>query len=429
MRHGRHIHWFSRTHGLAKKTAPTLKLTRDVKFGGLGIRAFGPTTDPSVTGIGTCHYNAQTTPDGMAMVQSYDSLYADSLNCVGNNGGTAESNAFYPSPACTNGAPKSVSHSPLEYASFMDGEWMVLCTVPDDNGAGSSQANNENAPYVVYQQGFRCQATVGIGSDDNTPDNIRNNDSLEYSQTYQENGPTGPSSTALTTSCIGRLPSSVTVASTPVYHLVACTMYDPNTPGGYVRALGETITYPDRQYQETCNDPAYRQFAACTTGINCSTDLSADQTSNLLVTETPSTPGVLSETVDYGAPLSCAARQYGGYTGFDPNWYGFSYTGSGSKHLTYDLFTLPYNPNNNVQMCFGANVPFRASSDDGSSQPGTLPDGTSGQIGLLPSCASIASSGPCVISVNPINSDAPGEGTQVNVLIPASFTGDPWAHP
>jgi hypothetical protein len=422
VRHGRHIHWFSATHGLAKKRLPTIKLSRDLGSR-LGTRAFGPTTPPNVTGVGTCTFGAQTTPDGMNYVQSYDSLFADALSCTGNNGGIAETNSFFPNPTCTNGAPQSVSNSPLEYATFTDGEWMLLCTVPDDNGSGGSQANTEGAPYVVYQQGFGCQAAVGVGSDDNTPLIVKNNDSLEYSQTYAENG---QFVTAITTSCIGRLPHSQTVANTPVYHLVSCTQYDPNTPGGFVRGLGETITYPDRQYQETCNDPAYRQFVACTAGTNCSTDASADHTSDLLVTETPATAGTLNENVDYGRQLSCAGRQYGGYTGLDPNWYGFSYTGSGSKQLRYDLFTLPYNGDNNVQFCFGASVRFRANSDDGSSQQGTLPDGTTGQIGLLPSCDQISSSGPCVLSVVPINSDNPGEGTRVNVFIPQSFTGDPW---
>ena len=49
--------------------------------------------------------------------------------------------------------------------------------------------------------------------------------------------------------------------------------------------LGETITYPDGQFQETCNVPNYRTSVDCAAGTNCSTDVGADDTSKLKVTE------------------------------------------------------------------------------------------------------------------------------------------------
>ncbi len=168
-------------------------------------------------------------------------------------------------------------NAPLEYATFTDGEWLVLCTVPDDNGAGGSQANSEGAPYTVYQQGFRCDAAIGVGGSDSTPYLAKTSDSLEYSQTYTETSDgISQSVTALTTTCIGQLPNSVTIDTSAVPHLVSCTQYDPNAPGQVVRGLGETITYPDGQFQETCNVPAYRQDVVCVTGVSCSTDASAD---------------------------------------------------------------------------------------------------------------------------------------------------------
>ena len=167
----------------------------------------------------------------------------------------------------------------------------------------------------------------------------KTNDSLEYPQTYTENSQTVK---ALTTSCIGQLASNETAPSTPVAHLVSCTQYDPFAAGKFVRGLGETITYPDGQFQETCNVPDYSNSVVCTAGTRCSTDVSADDTSNLDVLDSADTGGTLTETVDYGTPLSCAGRtELGSYTGFDPNWYGFSYTGSGNKTITYDLFNLP----------------------------------------------------------------------------------------
>jgi hypothetical protein len=319
-----------------------------------------------------------------------------------------------------------VHAAPLEVATFVDGEWMALCTVPDDNGS-SSQANTQHAPYVVYQQGFPCQAAVGAGSSGNNAFIAKTKDSLEYSQTYTENGQTV---TALTTSCIGQLPSGKTAPSTAVAHLVSCTQYDPKAAGKFVKGLGETITYPDGQFQETCNVPAYRTSVACTHGTDCSTDVGADGTSNLLVTESPTSDGTLNESVDNGTPLSCQGDEAGDYTGFDPNWYGFSFTGAGSKQLTYDLFTPPFSEGT-VQICFGATEPFQASSDDGESVSGTLPDGTPGFIGLLDTCSDVESAPtpqPCISSIGPIFRTEGSGGTEVIVIIPAGFTADPHMH-
>jgi hypothetical protein len=427
VRHGHRVHWFSKTHGLPKHKLPPIKLSANIKFAHAGIRAFGPTSAPTVTGTGSCSFGAPvslSSPDGMTYVQSYGDLAADVVNCVGNDGGNTESNSFFPSPACVNSAGKSVHQSPLEVAKFMDGEWMVLCTIPDDNGSGGSAANDQGAPYAVYQQGFPCQAAVGTGSSGNSAFIAKTNDSLEYSQTYTENGQTVK---ALTTSCIGRLPNNKTAPSTPVAHLVSCTQYDPFAPGKFVRGLGETITYPDGQFQETCNVPNYSNSVACTSGTDCSTDAFADDTSNLNVTESPTSDGTLTESVDNGTALSCGGEGAGGYTGFDPNWYSFHFTGTGSKVLTYDLFTLPFNEGNNVQVCFGATEPFQAESDDGESVPGTLPDGTPGFIGLLRLCGDVDGPEPCIESIGPISRLA-AAGTQIIVEIPAGFTADPHMH-
>jgi len=423
VRHGHRIHWYSKTHGLPKHKLPPIKLSANVKFAHAGIRAFGPTSVPNVTAVGSCQFGTDTL-EGMTYVQSYGGLNADVASCVGNDGGNTESNSFFPSPTCDLADGQSVHRSPLEVAKFMDGEIMVLCTVPDDNGSGGSAANDQGAPYAVYQQGFPCEAAVGTGSSGNSAFIAKTNDSLEYSQTYTENGQTVK---ALTTSCIGQLPSNKTAPSTPVAHLVSCTQYDPFAAGKFVRGLGETITYPDGQFQETCNVPNYSNSVACTSGTDCSTDAGADDTSNLNVTESPTSDGTLTESVDNGTALSCQPEQYGGYTGFDPNWYSFHFTGTGSKVLTYDLFTLPFNADRRVEVCFGATIEFSVISDDGAAQPGTLPDGTPGFIGLLPSCDSVSGQSPCIEGVGPIGRLA-ANGTQVTVLIPDNFPADPHMH-
>jgi hypothetical protein len=429
IRHGRHIVWLSKTHGLPRKHLPTIKLSPDVSVSH-GLRAhatFGPTSAPTVTGIGDCHFNAQTSSDGMVYVQSYGPLYGDVLNCVGNNGGNVESNSYYPAPTCDSPDNQSVKHAPLEYATFADGEWIVLCTVPDDNGSGDSQANDDAAPYTVYQQGFGCEAAIGIGLSDGTADAVRTNDSLEYYQQYTESGQTV---TAVTTTCVGQLASNVTVASSPVTHLVSCTQYDPQAPGKYLRGLGETITYPDRQYQETCNVPDYRQSVVCVPGQSCSTTAFADATSDATVTANPNgeqdqDAGTLTESVDLGNQLSCQPRQYGGYTGFDANWYQYNITGSADKQITYVLFGVSADAG--IQICFGATAQFPAASDDGEAQPGTLPDGTAGYIGLLQGCPDTPTF-PCIESILPLSQANFGTGSVVTVDVPQTFPGDPAFH-
>lgn len=429
VRHGHRIHWFSKTHGLPKHKLPPIKLSANVKFTHAGIRAFGPTSTPTVTGTGSCNFGGSLVPPNgsMSYVQSYGGLFGDVLNCVGNDGGNTESNAFYLSPACSNVGAQGVHEAPLEVAKFTDGEWLALCTVPDDNGS-SSAANTQDAPYVVYQQGFPCQAAVGTGSSGNSAFIAKTKDSIEYSQTYTENDQTVR---ALTTSCIGQLPSGKTAPSTAVAHLVSCTQYDPFAAGKFVKGLGETITYPDGQFQETCNVPDYSNSIACTSPTPCTTDVSADDTSELSVTESPTSDGTLTESVDNGSPLSCAPRQYGLYTGFDPNWYSFHFTGTGSKQLSYDLFNVPFSTDTDFEVCFGATEPFDTVSDDGRSQPGTLPDGTPGFIGLLETCSNVESAPtpqPCIESIGPIISDVGPGGTRINVEIPAGFGADPHMH-
>jgi hypothetical protein len=168
----------------------------------------------------------------------------------------------------------------------------------------------------------------------------------------------------------------------------------------------------------------------CTAGSNdCKTDVSADETSDLSVSDSADTPGTLTENVDYGTQLSCDDDVHGNYLGFDPNWYGFSYTGTGSKILVYDLFTLAFNEGNDVQFCFGATSPFQTAGGRGVSLGGTLPDGTPGFIGLLRNCEDTTGPQPCVESVGGIPGDTSGPvGTRVRVDIPASFAADPWGH-
>ncbi len=246
----------------------SLTLSRATRFGRLGVRA-ATASQPTITVKETqfgCALNvvgvSSTTNDTIAWVENYaPSLYSDMLTCQGNNGVTgADAHLEAPNPNCRNPYGQSVHTSPDEQAQFSDGEYILICNTPDDNGSGGSNANN--SPYTSYKQGFSCGAVAGVGSDDNTVYRAKTSDSIEFYQNYVDYS--GNATQAITTSCLGQLPSSVTVAPTAVAHFVACYQYNPNPGGGTVLGYGETVTFPDRQYSETCTTPNYHPTPAAT---------------------------------------------------------------------------------------------------------------------------------------------------------------------
>ena len=76
------------------------------------------------------------------------------------------------------------------------------------------------------------------------------------------------------------------------------------------------------------------------------------------------------------------------------------------------------------KVCFGATADFPTNTGDVAA-PGTLPDGTSGFIGLLPNCASPPTGDPCIVS---IGSTVNGGGSVAQLDVPQAFTGDPFGH-
>jgi len=141
------------------------------------------------------------------------------------------------------------------------------------------------------------------------------------------------------------------------------------------------------------------------------------------------TPDTLSESVDVGTPLTCP-----GYKRQDQNWFEFVAGSSDrSKIVTY---TIENTSPDLVEACFGAPYEFDTSTinpETGKPEPappGTLPDGTPGFIGLLPSCQLLqrsSLSGPCVESIS--SNDDPNSTTGIDTIltaqIPAGLPGDP----
>ncbi len=263
-RHG-HLVWYSRS--ARQRSHRSLTLSRITGFTQRGVRTVTSVPTITVTETGGSCINepyAPNTNDSIAWIESYaPSLWSDVSTCQLNDGQTTMYHQELPNPVdCYGWKPywESDNTSPTENAQFPDGEYISICNVPDDNGAGGSNANN--SPFTYYNQGFSCGAVAGVGSNDNTVYRAKGNDSIEFFQNYVDYG--GNPTQAITTSCMGVLPSSVTVSSAIVAHFLACYETNPNPGGGTLLGYGETVTFPDRQYSETCTIPNYHPVPALT---------------------------------------------------------------------------------------------------------------------------------------------------------------------
>lgn len=175
--------------------------------------------------------------------------------------------------------------------------------------------------------------------------------------------------------------------------------------------------------------------AICLQNTSCQTSVSSD-VSTLQVTANPNpteaNAGILTETLDVGKPLQCQS-----YSLIDPNWYGFAMTSiDRSKVLNYTIDRASGDAIWRLQFCLGAPYEFKTLSGAPAS-PGTLPDGTSGFIGLLPRCrqwwdGSEHSSwpskprGPCVASRKVSTTGGGVFSVTLTIDIPSGLPGDPW---
>jgi hypothetical protein len=236
------------------------------------------------------------------------------------------------------------------------------------------------------------------------------------------------SSSAPVTLVLGNNPGGGTLAGTltePAVNGVA-TFSDLsiNEPGfGYTLAASSTglTGATSNPFSETNTTTT-----TCTTNP-CTTDLGT-AVSDLSISADPAA-GTLNESVDVGTPLSCADAAHGGYAGFDTNWYTFSETGTVNKTLRYELFGLTTDQESAVRMCFGATYDF-PTFGGGEAASGTLPDGTPGFIGLLPTCNPDRPVPPCVNSIAPFTDGHSGLLATVTVpgLSPTGAPGDPMIH-
>ena len=147
---------------------------------------------------------------------------------------------------------------------------------------------------------------------------------------------------------------------------------------------------------------------------------------------TASQPGTLVTNQLLGPRITCR-----GYTQRSDTTLAFMLRTATPLHITYAVTDRLTNTTaNGVQLCLAA--PFAFKTLSGAPAAATrLPDGTPGHVGLLPGCAKVTATAPCLISVTTVKD--PNSSTGVDVIlkarVPSTTKGattanaDPWIHP
>lgn len=290
--------------------------------------------------------------------------------------------------------------------------WMALLL------AGSGSALGAAAPRGSLS--FSTQPHSGVVGQDITGAAINPSGPPVTVQLLDANGNLMTGSSAPVTIALGNNPAGATLGGTTTVNAV----------NGVASFSNLTLNKPGGRYTLVASSPGLTSATStsfdesnaavfCLQGQSCSTSVST-AVSQLQISANPThnskpNTGTLSESVDVGTPLTCS-----GYVATDPNWFQFlSSSTNRTKELTY---TLDNTSPEGIQTCFGAPYEFKTSSGE-PAPAGTLPNGTPGFIGLLPSCPS---SGPCVKSITS-SEGSEGVNTVVTVRIPDGLAGDPWA--
>lgn len=119
---------------------------------------------------------------------------------------------------------------------------------------GLAMTTGASPSSTLSYQGFACEVTIGQGTHDGTYKNHWTTNSTEF---YVTDTAVSPALYAITTNCIGKLPSGTTVANHIVSHVTAnCGQIDPLNSKKFIRGAGLTTTYPSGMYSESCSVPA-----------------------------------------------------------------------------------------------------------------------------------------------------------------------------
>jgi hypothetical protein len=238
-------------------------------------------------------------------------------------------------------------------------------------------------------------------------------------------------------------PVTVGVGSNPGAATLGGTLTQPSS-GGTATFADLTLSRPGSPYtlsasSGTLGSATSTQFAvqdqvaSCAPGdTSCTTTDGTGDGNQAQVQATPTSSGLLTESVSFndGAQLNCA-----GYTSLDPNTYTFITPNGWGKTGTITI--IPTTNLGNAkqvlkaqQICFGAPYEFTTASGSPAGA-GTLPDGSSGFIGLLPNCPGNLSNatGPChdrgADTTIPDHHNKSGYDVVLVEFIPTGLPGDP----
>jgi hypothetical protein len=195
-----------------------------------------------------------TTRDSLYSYEPYsagaDRLWDDATVCVSSGDTATTAHQEVAAPACKAPEFKSVDSANAEVADFPDGQAIIACSVPDDNGAGKSNANS--TLFHFLRQDFPCAAAVDAGSAGATHLQLTTSSSVEVDDTYTTY--LGGTTTSIMTVCVGELGSSGAAPSSDTHRQVACQQ---GSPWGGATIPGEAITatFTDGQYAEECITP------------------------------------------------------------------------------------------------------------------------------------------------------------------------------
>jgi hypothetical protein len=159
-------------------------------------------------------------------------------------------------------------------------------------------------------------------------------------------------------------------------------------------------------------------------GPTCGTNLVTSNSTYAVTSD--ATSGTLNQTVNVGNNLRCAAYRFR-----DPNWYdsvvipptGSPPTAAPAPILDTVTYTIRNAKAKGTGFCLGVGYEFTTASG-APARAGTLPTGSPGFIGLLPSCAN--SKPPCILSISQQADPAATVGFDALMKILIPETGDPW---
>ena len=252
-------------------------------------------------------------------------------------------------------------------------------------------------------------------------------------QVLDKNGNLVSTSTAQVTVGLIRNPGAATLSGTLM-----------QSASGGTASFGDlSLNLPGSPYQlgatsGTLTSAASSGFAtattdtACAANTSCTTNVGNGGGSGKVLANAGPGSGLLLESANEnsGAQLSCK-----GYSSADPNTYSFLTTVDRSKVLTITIVDPSAHLSGSAQkilkgqmICFGA--PYDFTTAAGTPAPaGTLPDGTSGFVGLLPNCSG-STTGPCADTKSETTVPDPNSPLGFDIVlvadIPSGLAGDPW---